>query len=201
MLLKKYFYWIDFFIITCKISRLIDLRYGMKNKISLLMLQNIWALVEFHYLTVPFRIFWVFSRKFRKTPKKTETVWYLYFTEVRQFQSIGRISLPYRTISDFLRLKRNSSMDGRNFAGAYFFMSTEQCKGASRGISPPPGHQTLERVAHITKSTLKNRAKTTDLLPCIELKALKPNERYFACTIQPTKWTCVPPVMTKLPHF
>ena len=84
-----------YYLITCKISRSIDLRYGMKNKISLLMLENIWALVEFHYLTVPFPIFWVFLRKFQKTPKKTETIRYLYFTEVRQFQSIGRISLPY----------------------------------------------------------------------------------------------------------
>ena len=87
------------------------------------MLENIWALVEFHYLTVPFRIFWIFSRKFRKTPKKTKTVWYLYFTEVRQFQSIGRISLPYRTIWDFSRLKQNSSMDGLNFAGAKIFLN------------------------------------------------------------------------------
>ena len=46
-------------------------------------------------------------------------VQYLYFTKVRQFQSIGRISLPYCTISDFLRSKQNSSMDGQNFAGAY----------------------------------------------------------------------------------
>ena len=81
------------------------------------MLKNIWALVEFHYRTVSdfLRIF----AKISKKAQKTKTVWYLYFTEVRQFQSIGRISLPYRTISDFLRSKRNSSMGGRNFAGAY----------------------------------------------------------------------------------
>ena len=32
----------------------------------------------------------------------------------------GRISLPYHTILDFLRSKRNSLIDGQNFAGAYF---------------------------------------------------------------------------------
>ena len=64
----------DKMLITCKILRSIDLRYGMKNKISLPLLENIWALVEFHYRTVPFRIFWVFSQKFQKKPKKLK--WY-----------------------------------------------------------------------------------------------------------------------------
>ena len=51
-------------VITCKISRWIDLRYGTKNKISLPVIENIRASVEFHYRTVPFRIFGVFLRKF-----------------------------------------------------------------------------------------------------------------------------------------
>ena len=80
------------------------------------MLENIWALVEFHCRTVS--DFLSIFVKISKKAQKTEMVRYLYFTEVRQFQSIGSISLPYRTISDFSRSKRNSSMDGRNFAGA-----------------------------------------------------------------------------------
>ena len=87
---------------TCKISRSIDLRCGMKNKISLLLLENIWALVEFHYRAVS--DFLSIFAKILKKAQKTETVRYLYFTEVRQFQSISRISLPYHTISDFLSI-------------------------------------------------------------------------------------------------
>ena len=65
--------------------------------------------------------FRIFLQNFVKIFKKTKIF------ELRKFSSLGRISVPYRFISIFLRSKRNGSMDGRNFAGAYKIVHSAYC--------------------------------------------------------------------------
>ena len=99
------------FLITCKISRSIDLRYGTK-KIFLYRDSEIsesWQKFFFvSSLLLNFEFFAKFCENFQKTK----------IFELRKFSSLGRISVPYHLVLIFLRSKRNGSMDGRNFAGA-----------------------------------------------------------------------------------
>ena len=79
-------------LITCKTLRLIDPRYGTKNKISLPMLKNFRASVEFHYHTIPFWIFVVFLRKFQKTVKNRNG------TVPEFYQHLASVEFHYHTI-------------------------------------------------------------------------------------------------------
>ena len=76
---------------------------------------NFRASVEKKFCFIIVAKFWSFckiSRKFKNIPKTK-------IFELQKFSSLGRISVPYCFVSIFLRSKRNGSMDGQNFAGAY----------------------------------------------------------------------------------
>ena len=100
LLLDNYWLWnwhsvVLIFVSTCKISRLIDLQYGTKNK-------------KFYTVSSHFEYFWIFSSIFAKFQKSQKISEKSFFPWLRNFRASVKISLPYHIISFFSRSKQNA---------------------------------------------------------------------------------------------
>ena len=96
---------VQIFLITCKISRLIDLRYGTEKNFLYRDSDISDSRQKKFFVSSLLLNFEFFLQNFVKISQKYENFQKTKIFELRKFSSLGRISVPYRFISIFLRSK------------------------------------------------------------------------------------------------